>query len=87
VRQILFIVSRDEPKLLAYARQAFSGAETVQVIQDRRFGERRQAVKTGVVERRHGERRSPQNTRDLQILGWTFARAESQTAWVYAPAE
>lgn len=85
--QILFIVARNEPKLLAYARQAFSGADTVQVIQDRRLGERRQAVGNGGEERRLGERRSQQDSRDLRTFGWTFARAQSRSEWCYPPTE
>ncbi len=37
----LFIVSRQHPDLYVYLRERFSGAENIEVILDRRLGERR----------------------------------------------
>jgi hypothetical protein len=57
----LFIVSREHPKLYEYLVARFQEDENVELIIDRRVGERRRAprVSLGAGERRSGDRRQP----------------------------
>ena len=53
----LFIVSRREPSLYQYTVRAFARRPEIQVIYDRRQGERRRTSQTPTVERRQADRR------------------------------
>ena len=53
----LFIVSRDHPDLYAYLRERFATDRGVEVILDRRLGQRRQGNEPYQRERRQDERR------------------------------
>ncbi len=53
----LIIVAKDQPGLCDYLKRSFAGDESVQVLVDRRQGERRQRVEPREPERRLGERR------------------------------
>ena len=53
----LLIVARDQPDLWRYLKDDFTGDDKVEVILDRRRGERRQRVQLREPERRQGERR------------------------------
>jgi len=66
----LFIVSKKRPELREYLVAHFSGEAEVQVMIDRRRGERRRGhVDTGV-ERRQGHRRwRPENDEALESIG------------------
>jgi hypothetical protein len=70
----VFIVARDRPDLYRYLSQTFADADNVQVIWDRRGGERR--VNSGAVrvpERRVGERRRRIVVEDeLRAVGYAF---------------
>lgn len=56
----LLIVARDQLSLCEYLTRAFSSDEQVQVLLDRRRGERRQLPQAHAPERRRGERRAQQ---------------------------
>lgn len=71
----LLIVARGQPDLHNYLTRAFSRDEKVQVLLDRRQGERRRRVQTREQERRRGDRRSPQaGGRDVCSLGVGIVR-------------
>ena len=55
----LFIVRRDREALYAHLRQAFAGSPVVQVILDRRRGDRRRQSLLVEVDQRRGDRRWP----------------------------
>ena len=67
----LLIVARSEPMLYEYVKRTFAGEDTVEVILDRRLGERRRASASPAVERRRADRRSSLPIRDrLRSAGW-----------------
>ena len=55
--RLLFIVARDQPDLWHHLRQDFARDEEVEVLLDRRRGERRQRVQAYEPERRRADRR------------------------------
>lgn len=60
------IVTRTQPDLWRYLTDNFAGDEKVEVVLDRRRGERRQRIQPHEVERRRGERRhQPGTEKDL----------------------
>jgi hypothetical protein len=74
----IFIVARDRPDLYRYLSQTFADAENVQVIWDRRAGERRVAS-TGArrPERRRAERRRRASVeQELRTVGYAFISIE-----------
>jgi hypothetical protein len=73
VARLLFIVSRTLPARYEYFKYVFA-SETVDVIFDRRMGERRRRREPAAVERRRAERRRQDVTRSLETLGWTLVR-------------
>jgi len=74
----IFIVARDRPDLYRYLSQTFSDAENVQVIWDRRAGERRAAqVSVRNPERRRSERRRRAAVeQELRNVGYAFITIE-----------
>lgn len=63
----LFIVSRHHPDLYAYLRERFAGDRAVEVILDRRLGQRRQPAGPFEMERRREDRRRrPEVDAELQ---------------------
>jgi hypothetical protein len=54
----LFIVSRQHPDLYAYLRERFAADTAVEVILDRRLGQRRQRAAVTQVDRRRSDRRT-----------------------------
>jgi len=77
VSRHLFIVSRQQPGVYAYLAREFSREPEVQVILDRRQGERRQPPggPVGSSERRHSDRRNNEETgSQLSGLGYAFVR-------------
>jgi hypothetical protein len=70
----IFIVARDRPDLYRYLSQTFADAENVQVIWDRRTGERRAAsAEIRRPERRQGDRRKRAGIEhELQTVGYAF---------------
>ena len=63
---LVFIVSRTEPKLFA--------DESRDVVLDRRMGERRRSLRPRPMERRHIDRRYRDVTRELRSSGWALVR-------------
>jgi hypothetical protein len=70
----LFIVRRDRADLYRYLTQTFADADNVEVIWDRRFGERRARPTEGsITERRRDDRRHrPTVEEDLRLVGYSF---------------
>jgi hypothetical protein len=73
----IFVVARDREKLFDYAKRAFSGNSSVEVVLDRRRGERRGSDKTGSPDRRRGDRRLMNEIDNhLRALGWAVVRLD-----------
>ena len=70
--QYLFVVAQDKPELCDYLKGWFSGIPTVEVVLDRRQGERRQRAVISEPRRRGGDRRS-QKEIDTEIRQTGFA--------------
>jgi hypothetical protein len=70
---LVFIVSRTEPKQFLYLKHSFAD-ESRDVVLDRRMGERRRSLRPPPLERRHIERRHRDITRELQSSGWALVR-------------
>ena len=70
----LVIVSRDEPRLYEYLKNQFAGRPHVDVVLDRRHGQRRQRATLAPLERRQAERRQRLMDEDLASLGVAIAR-------------
>ena len=69
----LFIVSRDRADLYRYLTQTFGDAENVEVIWDRRTGERRSRPSGATPERRQRERRVNVGVEEeLKTVGYSF---------------
>ncbi len=71
--RLLVIVAREELARYAYLKHVFA-SETVEVIVDRRRGERRQHERAPAFDKRRGDRRVRNVTQDLQGLGWALVR-------------
>jgi hypothetical protein len=75
-KQIL-VIARDRQKLYEYVRRAFAGNPTVEVVLDRRRGERRTADRPGAPDRRRGDRRLRLEVEDhLRTQGWAIVRLD-----------
>ncbi|HEY3100371.1 MAG TPA: hypothetical protein VGL14_15770 [Methylomirabilota bacterium] len=74
----IFIVARDRPDLYRYLSQTFADAENVQVIWDRRAGERRVAsIPARRPERRRVDRRRRATVeQELRSVGYAFISIE-----------
>jgi hypothetical protein len=73
----IFVVARDREKLFEYAKRAFSGNSSVEVVLDRRRGERRRGEKSGLPDRRRGDRRLMNEIDNhLRALGWAVVRLD-----------
>src|SRR3989449_7140742 len=73
----IFVVARDRERLFDYAKRAFSGNSSVEVVLDRRRGERRGADKTSSPDRRRGDRRlMTEIDNHLRALGWAVVRLD-----------
>jgi hypothetical protein len=69
----LFIVARDRADLYRYLSQTFADAENVEVIWDRREGERRRSSNGVALDRRRGDRRTRLSAdEDLKSVGYVF---------------
>ena len=73
---VLVVVGREQPELYEYFRRGFAGTSSVQVVLDRRVGERR-GRRDGhgpAHDRRKGDRRRPAGTRaELLARGFLIA--------------
>jgi hypothetical protein len=73
----IFVVARDREKLFEYAKRAFSGNSSVEVVLDRRRGERRNSEKASAPDRRRGDRRLMNEIDNhLRALGWAVVRLD-----------
>jgi hypothetical protein len=71
--RFLVIVSRSSAKLSGYLQNHFSGDTTVQVIVDRRYGERRQQSVGVAADRRRADRRSrPHVDKELRLTSFAI---------------
>ena len=71
----VFIVARDESALYAYLKEHFAGRPDVEVVLDRRLGERRRRSEPSPAERRTGGRRVRSVEGDLSALGFAVVVA------------
>lgn len=72
--RLLFVVSRTEPGRYEYLRTAFAGEGTVEIVLDRRLGQRRQRPVTREQDRRRSERRARDLNHELARLGYALVR-------------
>jgi hypothetical protein len=70
---LVFIVSRTEPKQYLYLKHVFAD-ESKDVDLDRRMSERRRSLRPPPLERRHIDRRHRDVTSELQSSGWALVR-------------
>jgi len=71
----VFVVAQDPlKKLHEYLGRILSGTDQVQLVVDRRTEERRQRIEPVLVERRRGERRSPDADARVRSHGYTYVR-------------
>jgi serine/threonine-protein kinase RsbT len=87
--RVLVIVEREDLARYASLKRVFA-SESVDVILDRRRGERREHLTPPPVDRRGGDRRVRSIAQDLQTLGWALVRREVKAAldsilWAAAP--
>jgi hypothetical protein len=82
---LVFIVSRTEPKHYRYLKHEFAD-ESSDVVLDRRAGERRRSQRPPPIERRHMQRRHRDVTGELQSSGWALARRGGNLMTPDAPA-
>ena len=69
---LVFIVSREDSKTYTYLKQALA-CQSVDVIVDRRGGDRRRVWQLATPDRRSGDRRRHDVKTDLQTYGWALA--------------
>jgi hypothetical protein len=71
IRRLVFIVARDRQDLFASLRRTFAGDDSVEVVMDRRRGERRNvAIEPGAERRRRERRTNPEIARALATRGY-----------------
>jgi hypothetical protein len=68
---LVFIVTREDSKTYAYLKQALA-CQSVDVIMDRRSGDRRRVWRPATPDRRSGDRRRHAVKTDLQTYGWAL---------------
>src|SRR3989442_11447502 len=66
--RLLFVVSRAEPKRYEYLRTAFAGEEAMEIVFDRRVGQRLRSPMPYEGDRRRGDRRAPDLSHELDPL-------------------
>ncbi len=77
----LMIVARDEAELYDYLKRDFADEPPVQVVMDRRHGERRQVSVPSTDERRRSDRRTRKDVQTrLAELGYVFVRCDCRSA-------
>jgi hypothetical protein len=73
--RVLIIVERNARRFFDYVRDALAGVEgEIEVIQDRRTGERRTDSQPCPTERRQRDRRKDDVGKDLKRFGWAVVR-------------
>jgi hypothetical protein len=77
VAKQLIVIARDQQRLYEYARRAFAGNATVEVVLDRRRGERRRDDQSRAPERRRGDRRVTMEVDErLRTMGFAIVRLD-----------
>ncbi|HET7874183.1 MAG TPA: hypothetical protein VFN71_01555 [Methylomirabilota bacterium] len=80
--RFLYVVARDRLDLYDRLKEEFNREPEIEVIRDRRFGERRQNGTGHTPERRVGDRRRRRDMdMDLQSIGWFLTPLEDRIAW------
>ena len=75
MKRVLLIVDRNARRLLSYVRDSFAGTEgEIEIIEDRRSGDRRAESRPPQLERRQRDRRKDDVSRDLKRFGWVLVR-------------
>ncbi len=73
---MIFVVARDQPVLFETLRREFASDREIDVVMDRRHGERRQTAIPYAEERRRAERRVRNDVEmQLRSLGWALVRS------------
>ncbi len=70
--EFLFVVSRDDTKTYSYLKHAMESEDVIDVVLDRRNGDRRHVGRPTLLDRRHGCRRRRDVTADLRVHGWAL---------------
>ena len=70
--ELLFVVSREDTKTFAYLKHAMEPEGVVDVVLDRRNGDRRRVRQSTLPDRRNGCRRRRDLTADLKVYGWAL---------------
>lgn len=71
----LFVVSREDPSRYDFVKEHFAGEGDVEVVVDRRRGERRTVLLAPAASDRRGtDRRHTDLSTDLRALGWGYVR-------------
>ena len=74
-RPLLFVVAAGRADLVEFLGRQFADvADAIEIIPDRRVGERRQRAVTVGTDRRVTDRRTHDVEHDLQTMGWAFVR-------------
>ena len=73
VARLLLIVSRTEPARYTYLKHVFAN-DIIDVIFDRRVIGRRQRQEPVAADKRRGDRRERDITKDLRTSGWALVR-------------
>lgn len=72
--RLLFIVSRAHGERYEHLKRTFADEEKIEVVLDRRRGERRWHDVDHEAERRAGDRRRRDLEEDLRTMGWVLVR-------------
>jgi hypothetical protein len=72
--RLVFVVSRQQPERYDFLKRAFSEEETVDIVLDRRRGQRRRQSVASDTERRRSDRRTMDRNGEIDRLGWTLIR-------------
>ena len=73
----IVVIARDRQKLFEYAKRAFTGNSSVEVVLDRRRAERRSGERASSPDRRRGDRRLMNEIDNhLRALGWAVVRLD-----------
>ncbi len=75
--RLLLIVAKDQPDLLEYWKRWFSGLPTVEVVLDRRQGNRRQRPEMAEPGQRQGDRRQRPIDGELRTTGFDIVRSSA----------
>ena len=71
---LLMIVARDRMPLYERLREEFNTEEAVDVVLDRRIGDRRRTIQAVAADQRHNTRRHTEIDSHLKRIGWATVR-------------